>query len=338
MKNYWKQFAEWVTGSKHNLFQRARLKLTGLYIGIIAIILMIFSLFLYYSLAKNIRDNFEGNFSDDQTQESVIGKTTDQLQTTILFIDFAILLISSGLSYFLAGKTLKPIQQAMERQKQFTADASHELRTPLSVMQTNLEVALREKEWNKDKERALIAGAIDEVKLMTGLTEDLLTLSKLESKKKNYSFTKINITKIIEQVVKKMRNIAIERNVQLSIERSVTVFIHGDAEALQRLIMNIVSNAIHFTPAGGYVRATVEQNNGKAIVSIQDAGIGIPKEELPHVFERFYRVDKARGQNDRTGLGLAIAEEIARRHHGVINIESELGKGTTVTISFPALS
>ncbi len=190
MKNYWKQFAEWVTGSKHNIFQRARLKLTGLYIGIIAVILIIFSLTLYYSLAKNIRDNFEGNFSDDQTQELVITKTTERLQTTIFFIDLIVLLASSGLSYFLAGKTLKPIRQAMEKQKQFTADASHELRTPLAVIQTNLEVALREKEWDRGKRHALIASAIDEVKLMTKLTEDLLTLSKLEGKEKVYALKK----------------------------------------------------------------------------------------------------------------------------------------------------
>lgn len=337
MKNYWKPFAEWVTGSRHNLFQRARLKLTGLYIGIIAVILIIFSLTLYYALAKNIQDNFEGNFLDEQAQNLVITKTTDQLQTTIFLIDLIIVFASSGLSYFLAGKTLKPIQRAMEKQRQFTADASHELRTPLAVIETNLEVALREKDWNKAKGRALVVNAIDEIKLMTKLTEELLTLSKLEGKEKIYSFKKVNIAEIVEQVTKKMQNIAMERKIQLFIERSTATFIYGDAESLERLVMNIVSNALSFTPAGGYVRLAVEQRDDKATIHVQDAGTGIAKEDLPYVFERLYRADKARGRNGGTGLGLAIVKEIVHKHHGAINIESELGKGTLVIITFPAI-
>ncbi len=338
MKNYWKQFAEWVTSSRHNLFQHARLKLAGFYIGIVAVILIAFSLTLYYSLAKNIRDNFEGNFSNEQTQELVIVKTTDQLQTTLFFIDLIVLLASSCLSYFLAGRTLKPIQQAMDKQKQFTADASHELRTPLAVMQTNLEVALREKEWNNEKGRTLIAGTIDEVKLMTKLTEDLLTLSKLEGEGMAYSFTKINVAELVEWVLKKMQNIAIERKIQLSIEHSNAAFIYGDINVLQRLVMNIVNNALNFTPARGSVCISVHEHDGKVIIRIQDTGVGIAKDDLPHVFERLYRADKAREQDGGTGLGLAIAKEIAQKHHGAIDIKSELGKGTLVIITFPAVS
>ncbi len=337
MKSYWKQFAGWVTGSRYNLFQRARLKLTGLYIGIIAVILIIFSLTLYYALVKNIQDNFEGNFSDEQAQNLVITKTTDQLQTTIFLIDLIIVFASSGLSYFLAGKTLKPIQGAMEKQRQFTADASHELRTPLAIMQTNLEVALREKEWNKENGRALIVSAIDEVKLMTKLTEELLMLSKLEDKERVYSFKKVNIAEIVEKVIKKVQNIATERKIQLSVECSTATLIYGDAESLERLIMNIVSNALNFTPAGGYVRLAVEQRGDKATIHVQDTGMGIAEEDLPHVFERLYRADKARGRNGGTGLGLAIAKEIAYKHQGTINIKSELGNGTLVIITFPAI-
>jgi len=314
------------------------LKLTALYVGIIAVILVIFSLALYYSFARNIRDNLEGNFSDDQVQELVIGKTTDQLQTTILFIDFAILLVFSGLSYFLAGKTLKPIQRAMDEQKQFTADASHELRTPLSVMQTNLEVALREKEWNQEKGRALIVSAIDEVKLMTKLTEDLLMLSRLENKQKNYVLKMTDVSKIVEQAVKKMQSIAIKNQIQLSVTCADAAFIKGDAEALQHLTMNIISNALNFTRAGGSIRTIVDRHGGNTIIRIQDTGIGIAKEDLPHVFERLYRVDKAREQTNGAGLGLSIAQEIVRKHNGTIDIESETGKGTTVTIVFPAIS
>ncbi len=338
MKKFWKPFAEWVTGSRHNIFERARLKLTGLYIGILAVILVIFSFTLYYSLAKNIRDNFEGNFSDEHAQELAITKTTDRLKTTIFVIDAAVLLLSSGLSYVLAGRTLKPIQEAMEKQKQFTADASHELRTPLAVARTNLEVALREKEWNSENGRALVASAVDEVKLMTKLAEDLLALAKLEGAERNLTFSKINITEIVEGVVKKMRHLAKERNVLLSFEPSNAVFTHGEALALERLFMNIINNALSFTLVGGAVHVSLYKNHKKAIIRVEDTGVGIAKEDLPRVFERLYRADKARVKSDGAGLGLAIADEIARIHHGSINLESELGKGTIVTIILPAVS
>ncbi len=337
MKKYWKPFAEWATASRHSVLQRARLKLTGLYVGIIAVILVAFSVTLYYALAKNVRNNLEGNFSSEQTQELVITKTTDELQTSIFFIDALVLLVLGGFSYFLAGKTLKPIQHAMEQQKQFTADASHELRTPLAVIRTNLEVALREKEWNNEKGRMRIAGAINEVQSMTKLTEDLLTLSKLESGETTRSFLKINVAKLVEEVVTKMQGIATERNVQLSIERSDTAWMYGEAGALERLIMNIISNALHFTPANGYVRVAVYTHDGKIMIRVHDTGIGIAKEDLPHVYERLYRADKAREQGGGTGLGLAIAQEIAHTHHGAIHIESEPGKGTLVIITFPAV-
>jgi signal transduction histidine kinase len=316
------------------------LKLTALYIGIIAVILIIFSLILYYSISKNIHDNFEGGDSNenDQAQTLLITKTTDQLQTTIFFIDLIILFVSSGLSYFLAGKTLKPIQQAMEKQKQFTADASHELRTPLAVMQTNLEVVLREKEWNKEKERALIVSAVDEVKLMTKMTQDLLTLSRLESKQEVYSLNRINLAQIAEQATRKIQNIATKNQIQLSTVYSESIFIKGDAEAAQQLITNILSNAIKFTPAGGSVNITVSRHDAKAIIRVQDTGMGIAKEDLSHVFERFYRADRARGQGGGTGLGLSIAQEIVRKHNGAITIESEIGKGTLVTIVFHVAS
>lgn len=340
MKNYWKQFAGWATVLKYNVFRVARLKLTLLYIGIIAVILIIFSLVLYYSLAQNIRNNLEleGEFSNEQTQESVILKTTDQLQTTIFFIDLLILLASSGLSYFLAGKTLRPIQQAMERQKQFTADASHELRTPLAVIQTNLEVSLREKDWNREKSQVLITNTLEEVNLMTKLTEDLLILSRLENEKKDYAFKKINIARLVNNVVEKMQNLATKRRIRLSVAPLPAAFIEGDANALERLMMNIVTNALQFTPAEGSVRVTADYSNKQITIRVQDTGVGIAKEDLPHIFERFYRADKARRCGNGTGLGLSIAQEIAHKHNGNIQIESKLGEGTIVTIILPVIS
>lgn len=338
MKNYWKQFEEWATALKHNVFHVARLKLTFLYLSIIAVILIIFSVVLYYSLSQNIHDNLGGEFLDEQTQKSVTLKMTDQLQTTIIFIDLLILIISSGLSYFLAGKTLQPIQQAMEKQKQFTADAAHELRTPLAVIQTNLEVALKEKDGNQGRKQVLITNALEEVKLMARLTEDLLALSRLENTKQDYTFEKIDIAQLVNKVVEKMQNLAIKKQIHLSVASLPTAFIEGEINDLERLIMNIINNAIQFTPPGGFVHVTADRFDKKMLIRIQDTGVGISEKDLSHVFERFYRADKARERGNGTGLGLSIAQEIAYKYKGNIHIKSTLGKGTTVTITFPVIS
>lgn len=265
-----------------------------------------------------------------------MAKTTDQLQTDILLIDIAVLLVSSGLSYFLAGKTLKPIQRAMEKQKRFTADASHELRTPLAVVQTNLEVALREKDGVSEKVRSLITGAVDETKSMAQLTDDLLLLSKVESGSKNREFKKMNLTEVVDRTVERMQSIAHERSIRLSTD-GAAVFIKGDVVLIQRLVENIVGNSLAFTPAGGSIEVSTAEREGQAMVCVRDTGIGIAREDLPRVLERFYRADKARGHGG-TGLGLSIAAEIVSEHQGTIKIESEEGKGAAVTITFPSAS
>ncbi len=339
MKNYWKQFVEWVIGLRHNVFLLTRLKLTVLYAGIICVIVVIFSVVLTYSLSKNIRDNFEGDTSNDQTQELAITKTIAQLQTTIIIIDFFVVLISGGLAYFLAGATLRPIQEALERQKQFTADASHELRMPLAVMRADLEVALREKELDQEKMRARIRSAIEEVDKMTGFTSDLLMLARFDNGKASGVFKKVDMTQLIYRVVKKMEALAKDKGISLSHASFPPTFVIGDASAMEHLFTNVISNAIQFTLKDGSVRITMEQHNSNIVVGVKDTGAGIAEEDLPHIFERFYRADKARTRaRGGTGLGLSIAQEIAHAHKGAIRIKSKIGKGTLVTVTFPSIS
>src|ERR1700682_2193431 len=129
MNTYWKQFAAWVTGLRSEPFQKARLKLTAFYILMLAIILCVFSFTLYFALAKNLREDLDGELADEQSQLRVISQTTLHLQTASIIIDAVVLVLASGLSFYLAGKTLRPIEEALLAQKQFSDDASHEFRT-----------------------------------------------------------------------------------------------------------------------------------------------------------------------------------------------------------------
>ncbi len=330
-----KELGTSASGTTGNIFRQARLKLALLYIVIIGIVVIISSVALYYSLANNIYNNFEGDGSD-QAQALLVLKTTNQLQETIFFIDFIVLCIAGGFGYFLAGKTLDPIQEAMDKQKQFTADASHELRTPLSVMRTNLEVALREKEWNKEKSREFIASTLEEVIMMTTLTEDLLFLTNLEQVKKTFISERIYVSKLLTSVVESMHALALDQHIYLSSTHIESGYVMGDKKSLWQLFMNIIGNAIKFTPPHGSVFVALKHHDGRIIITTQDTGIGIHKEDINHVFERLYRSDKARTHNMGMGLGLSIAQEIVSLHKGTITIDSEPEKGTLVTIVLPA--
>lgn len=341
MKNYWKRFAGWVTGSSPDVFWRARLKLAALYVGIVVFIVVIFSFALFYSVDKNIRDNFESSSSADEAQALAITKTTDQLQTIIIVIDLFTIAIAGGLSYFLAGRTLRPIKKSLERQKQFIADASHELRTPLSVARADLELMLREKEWNAQKMRINVKDVIEEIDTITALANDLLALARFDGEQGEKIFhpQKIDMRELVSRVAQKMKKLAENKEIIFSWSDFAPAFVLGDVGGLERVFTNVIGNAIRFTPQGGSIVVTMEHNGKSVVVKIKDTGVGIAPEDVRHVFDRFYRAEKARSRIDGgSGLGLSIAQSIVTAHKGMIHIQSALGHGTAVTVALPAMA
>jgi heavy metal sensor kinase len=228
------------------------------------------------------------------------------------------------------------LERSFEEIRRFTADAAHELRTPLTVMRNVAEVALRSPRQPEQYCR-VIGDMLEEVERLTRLADQLLLLCREDAGLMPLSATMMRLDDLVRDAVEHMGVVAEAKGLTLECSRVAACPLRGDADRLRRLFFNLLDNAIKFTPAGGMVSVTLERLDCEARLVVEDAGIGIPPEHLPHVFERFYRVDPARdGEVGGTGLGLAIARSIAEAHGGSIELESAVGVGTRAILTLPA--
>jgi heavy metal sensor kinase len=237
------------------------------------------------------------------------------------------------------NRMLDRLENAFKRQRQFTADASHELRTPLTLLLTQLDVTLSRPRESLDYERAMLEMREDVVRLQR-LLDALLTLARADAGRDHMETKPLDLGDVVAKVVSAMHGLAHEHCVRLETEITPEVRVLGDDARLTELVVNLVQNAIQYTPAGGNIRvaAVVERSKGEAALSVTDTGVGIADEHLPHVFERFYRVDAARSSAvGGTGLGLAISRSIAEAHGGRIEVESQPGRGSTFTLRLPCI-
>ena len=333
MNTPWKQFAGWVTDLKHNPFETARLRLTGFYILVIAIILTVFSLFLFYSLSSNIKDNLETDIAANQVQQQKISDAVDHLQLNIFGIDLVVVLLTASLGYILAGKTLKPIKFALDAQTQFTADASHEFRTPLAIIKYNGDVVLKDPHLTITDAREAIQSSVEEAEHMSTIVERLLMLARNENGWNDLDMAEVDLKNIVENVAHKMSALARKKNLSLKITRLEAAKVKGDINTLNEMVLNILQNSVDYTPDGGGVTVELYQKDRHARLIIADSGIGIAAKDLPHIFERFYKSDQARTLKQGGGLGLSIVQDIVRKHNGTIEVKSEPGKGTRVLVS-----
>jgi len=221
--------------------------------------------------------------------------------------------------------------------KEFVANVSHELRTPLTTIKSYTETLLDGALENKEYTVNFLKVIHSESERMTRLVKDLLQLSKLDYDKMDWNMKKLNIRNILKECTYKMEISAKQKNQSIFFEADEDIpEISGDKDRIEQVFINIISNAIKYTPEGGNIHVSARVKDNNVEIRIADTGIGIPKEDLPRLFERFYRVDKARSRAmGGTGLGLSIAKNIVEAHKGTIGIESEYGKGTDVILKFP---
>jgi two-component system, OmpR family, sensor histidine kinase CiaH len=323
----------------------------------------------------NEDENHEGISQFPVTPGEMSENASRRLSNIILIADGSIIAVSAFLGYALAGFTLKPIQHNQDAQKRFMSDASHELRTPLSIMKTGIEVELRNPA-NPLECKPILNSNLEEINRMADLVENLLFILRADSGNEDFKLEKLDLSQVISTVFQNMKPYAEQRKIALiqenqnipgnsSVKKTAAatfqdsetikslkteemekspeeaimssgIFITGDSNKLKQAFYNILKNAVDYSNPGGQVKLTVLKQPKNVQIEVTDNGIGISQEELPLVFERFYRSSKnSEPHNEGSGLGLAITKEIIKKHKGEIKIESSVENWTKVTINLP---
>ena len=283
--------------------------------------------------------------NDNTNQTLYVGKDVTALYSGLrkatyaqVVLGFVAVLIASAIGYYMAGRALIPLKEAYDKQKQFAADASHELRTPLAVVMASADLLLADPSIENPFLRQVLEDLKSEVKKMTNLVSDLLMVARSDNNALKVKIQRLDLTEILKQVIRTMTPIAEKKNIRLAGENFTKAMINADEQRIKQLTIILVDNAIKYTPEGGAVLVLLEKvDNARVIFSVIDSGIGIAPEDLDKVFERFYRVDKARSREmGGNGLGLAIAAEIVKIHEGKISVASKFGEGTKFTVELKA--
>ena len=261
---------------------------------------------------------------------SVIYSGLSKMTYVLVVIGLIALISAAVFGHIMAGRAIVPMQLAYEKQRQFAADASHELRTPLAVIMASADLLLMDQSITSPFLRQVINDLKSEVQKMSKLVSDLLLVARSDNNALKVTIKKFDLGEMLGQNIRMMTPLAEKKKIELSGENIRKVEIQADEQKIKQLILILVDNAIKYTPEGGKVTVRIEKiGEGRVTFSVQDSGIGIAKEDQDRIFERFYRVDKARSREiGGNGLGLSIASEIVRLHEGSIAVESEVGVGT----------
>jgi two-component system, OmpR family, sensor kinase len=248
------------------------------------------------------------------------------------------------------NQMISRLQSAFERQKQFTSDASHEMRTPLAVMRGDIEIALR-RERSSDEYKRVLTSNLEEIVRLSRLVEDLLMLARADYGRLELRHEPVDLNKLCQQMVEYISPLAQQKGQDILYYQlngkaqetatvdSAEIKIIGDMQRIKQLLLNLLDNAIKYTDFGGKVSLELKTEGKCAVITIADTGRGIPPEDLPHIFERFFRRSKTTSDRSATGfgLGLSIVKWIVDSHSGKITAQSEVGRGTTFTVKFPLL-
>ncbi|MBX5477135.1 MAG: HAMP domain-containing protein [Clostridia bacterium] len=230
-------------------------------------------------------------------------------------------------------------EQIESLRKEFVANVSHELKTPITTIKSYVETLIDGALDDPPTARGFLSVVVAEVDRMTRMINDLLQLSRMEHERRFWDRRPLDVAAVAEDVCNKLRRRTRRKNLRLECEATGDLPpALADRDKIEQLLTNLITNAIDFTPEGGRITVRTRAEGGDVVVAVSDTGVGIPPEDLPRVFERFYRVDKARSREfGGTGLGLSIAKEIVEGHGGTIRIESEPNRGTTVWFTLPVV-
>lgn len=331
------------------MFENARLRLTTWYLIIIMVVSFFFSVSFYNVATQEIGRLSRLQELRSQTSERFfpspraivfypgavkdLEESAQRLKILLILINGGIFIIAGTAAYFLASRTLKPISKMVDQQKRFISDASHELRTPITSLRSEIEVAMRNKNLTLPEAKTLLKSNLEETISLQKLTDNLLSFSKFDITQNIQSFEELSIKDTLADALKKIngnikkKNITIEQKIQ-------NIKIDGIEDRIVELFVIILDNSVKYSDKNGKVQIMAKRTEGKARIEIKDDGSGISKEDLPHIWDRFYRTSKSRTKHTVTGhgLGLSIAKEIVQLHSGNIFAKSTPNKGTTIVI------
>lgn len=333
------------------MFTKARIRLTILYSLLFLFFFWVFSIGIYYWMNRSIGEGTivnqvkqqeqqgknDGEFNDQQA--AIVTTAGDialnQLKIALLVLNGGLLFVIPFGAWVLTEKTLGPLQEIHEQQKQFASDVSHELRTPLSIMKGEIEVALHKTRSLSDYKQTLVSTK-EETERLSNLVENLLFLTRAEKGKMQKQFSVVDITDVVGQVISNLHKKAEEKQITMKFtppENSLVVA--GEEYLLRQMIFNIIDNAIKYTNKKGRIAVTISSDKQHAIIKVKDTGLGINKEEQEKIFDRFYRIDASRSGTKGYGLGLSLVKSILDLHKGKIRVTSTIGKGTTFSVFLP---
>ncbi|MCI0183533.1 sensor histidine kinase [Sulfoacidibacillus ferrooxidans] len=264
---------------------------------------------------------------DDQTRE------LHALLVLILFSISAGLLAAIAAGWFLAQRALVPIRESWEKQQRFVSDASHELRTPLAVVKAQAQLLLRHPDHTVRQEASGISAIDKEARRMNQLVEDLLTLARADSNQLELSLEAVDVSEMLAGIEDLFQVLCVQKGLHITFDIEPHVVLLGDEKRLHQLVWILLDNALKYTPEGGRINVLCRRTETAVELSVSDTGVGIAKADLPYIFDRFYRGDKARS-TEGTGLGLAIGKWIVDTHHGKLTVQSEVNQGTTMLVYF----
>ncbi|MBI5493291.1 MAG: HAMP domain-containing protein [Deltaproteobacteria bacterium] len=233
------------------------------------------------------------------------------------------------------NEMMERLEKSFKQIRQFTADASHELKTPLTILKGEMEIALRSKD-NVEYMKEALNSSLEEIDRMNDIVRNLLDLAKMDVEKGAVPKEPVDLEKVLSDRYEQLKKVALDSGIHMAILRSKPLIVSGDAVRIGQLLSNLIDNAIKYTHRGGAVELSLDSDGGSAVFMVRDTGVGISKEDLPYIFDRFYRVDKARSREvGGAGLGLSICKEIAESHGGSLEVDSAHGQGSTFTARLP---
>ena len=341
---------------RSDLFHSARLKLTAYYFAIIAILCLLLTFgvrsITNYELRRSddarlgtvqqlfrrytdLGDNYglgsPGGRYFVNAQEQQADDTRSRLNRDLVLMDVGLLLIGAALSYWYAGRTLKPIEEAHEQQKRFTSDASHELRTPLASMRLENEVFLRQRHFDEKAARTQIASNLEEVDRLERLATNLLALSRYETGE--VSHEPVVIGEVVDEAIARVRRGKMAAKIRF-VQEVTAARVDVNADSITELLTILFDNAVKYGPKDGTVEIAGRLLDEQYVLTVRDHGPGISDEDLPHVFERMYRGDKARSNKVAGhGIGLSLARQIAAANEATLEAGNALGGGAVFTLT-----